>query len=321
MRSSVATHIDTIQRAITSSDAARSALVASWRRSGHLHALDPAARVLPKRLTDDRTVEARQRIEPIVLIAQAALDRLFKAVGGVGCSVMLADSGGLVIDRRGAPGDDATFRDWGLWTGSIWSEKDEGTNGIGTCLFERRPLTVHRDQHFFARNAALSCSAAPIFDEHGELAAAIDVSSCRADLTEGFSNLIATAVTDAARQVETDNFRAAFANARIVLAETHERLGVALVAVDADDLVLGATRAARGAFGISPGKLARSTPFADLTGAGPKTDEGLASAERAVLQRALARSRGNVSRAAEALGISRATLHRKLNQFGLKRAS
>ena len=36
-----------------------------------------------------------------------------------------------------------------------------------------------------------------VFDEHGELAAALDVSSCRADLTDGFSRLIATTVTDA----------------------------------------------------------------------------------------------------------------------------
>jgi len=36
------------------------------------------------------------------------------------------------------------------------------------------------------------------------------------------------------------------------------------------------------------------------------------------VQRALARAQGNVSAAAKALGVSRATLHRKLNRFGLK---
>jgi transcriptional regulator of acetoin/glycerol metabolism len=37
-----------------------------------------------------------------------------------------------------------------------------------------------------------------------------------------------------------------------------------------------------------------------------------------VLLRALARSRGNVSKAAKDLNISRATLHRKINQLGLR---
>ncbi|WP_312795243.1 helix-turn-helix domain-containing protein, partial [Tianweitania sp.] len=38
-----------------------------------------------------------------------------------------------------------------------------------------------------------------------------------------------------------------------------------------------------------------------------------------VLQRALARAGGNVSAAAKLLGISRATMHRKLNKTGLER--
>jgi transcriptional regulator of acetoin/glycerol metabolism len=37
-----------------------------------------------------------------------------------------------------------------------------------------------------------------------------------------------------------------------------------------------------------------------------------------VLQRALLRAGGNVSAAAKALGVSRATLHRKLRRFEIK---
>ncbi len=75
--------------------------------------------------------------------------------------------------------DDETFRQWGLWTGTVWSEESEGTNGIGTCLVERRTLTIHRDQHFHSRNTLLSCTTAPVYDHEGNLAAALDVSSCR----------------------------------------------------------------------------------------------------------------------------------------------
>ena len=136
-----------------------------------------------------------------------------------------------------------------LWTGTVWSEDSEGTNGIGTCLAEQRALTIHRDQHFFSRNTLLSCTTAPIYDHEGNLAAALDVSSCRSDLTEGFVNLIAIAVGDAARRIEAENFRLAFSNARILLAPVAERSASALIAVDADDLVIGATRSARLALG------------------------------------------------------------------------
>jgi transcriptional regulator of acetoin/glycerol metabolism len=251
-------------------------------------------------------------------VAQANLDRLFLAVGGEGCSVLLADRDGVVVDRRGASCDDSTFDSWGLWTGAVWSEKFEGTNGIGTCLVEHRPLTIDRDQHFFPRNVLLSCTTAPIFDEHGDLAAAIDVSSCRADLTRGFQNLIGMVVADAARAIEAENFRLAFPEARILLAPTGDRYGSSLLAVDRDDLVVGATRAARIGLGVSAASFQRPTPAADLIGDASAESDDIDAAERAVLQRALARSSGNVSRAAKDLNLSRATFHRKMKEFHLR---
>lgn len=305
-------HADRIQSVIAGDAPARSALAASWRRSSALHQLDPSARAAPVRLSDAELAAARERVGPLVHAAQASLDRLIQAVGAVGCCVLLADREGVPVDRRGAPGDDPTFRDWGLWTGTVWSEATEGTNGIGTCIVEQRAVTIHRDQHFLTRNTGLSCVTAPVFDHEGKLAAALDVSSCRADLTEAFVGLITVAVQDAARRIEAETFRLAFPNARIVVAPGVDKAGGGLIAIDADDLVIGATRAARQALGLGAESFARPRPAADLIG---DAGDDLGSAERAALARALARSGGNVTAAAASLGISRATLHRKLKRL------
>jgi len=312
-------HADHVQAAVEHGFAAKSAMVASWRRSSFFHRLDPAERNLPRQLTAAEFNLARQRIEPLVRAAQSNLDRLFLGVGGVGCCVLLADRNGVPVDRRGATSDDETFRSWGLWTATVWSEDCEGTNGIGTCLAEQRALTVHRDQHYYARNTLLSCTSAPIYDHEGKLAAALDVSSCRADLTEGFVNLIAVAVSDAARRIETENFRLAVPKARFLFAPDAER-GGGLIAVDADDLVIGATRSARLALGVTRDFLKRPLPATDLLGGTESAIKDLNQAERAAIQQALARTAGNVSAAAQALGISRATLHRKLVRLELHRA-
>src|SRR3954451_1487475 len=149
---------------ITSGQAARSSLVASWRRSSRLHRLDPAGRSSPNRLSEAELHHARERIAPLLAAARGAMDRLYQAVGASGCCVLLADGEGVPVDRRGTPADDATFQSWALWTGALWSEEHEGPNGIGTCLVEQRPLTIDRDQHFFTRNTLLSCTAVPIYD-------------------------------------------------------------------------------------------------------------------------------------------------------------
>jgi transcriptional regulator of acetoin/glycerol metabolism len=282
-----------------------------------LHHLDPSGRGLPQRLTEVELRAARDRIAPLLAAAQGAMDRLYQAVGAAGCCVLLADGEGVPVDRRGTPADDATFQSWGLWTGALWSEEHEGTNGIGTCVVEQRPLTIDRDQHFFTRNTLLSCTAVPIYDHEAAFTGVLDVSSCRADRTDAFANLIALAAGEAAKRIEADLFRRAFAHARIVLTQGPDGQSIGLVAVDADDLVIGATRTARAGLGIAPGRALQPVPAADLLG-GDTAHDHLAGGQRAVLQRALLRAGGNVSAAAKALGVSRATLHRKLKRFDVR---
>jgi transcriptional regulator of acetoin/glycerol metabolism len=312
-------HVDQIRAAIASNGAAKSALIASWRRSSTLHRLDPAETRSPERVSDSELRKVRQEIEPLIQVAQTSLERLHLAVGGVGCCVLLADRSGIPVERRGAAADDQTFCSWGLWPGTKWSEESVGTNGIGTCLVEQRATTIHRDQHFLTRNTVLSCTAAPVYDVGGQLIAVLDISSCRADQTEAYVNLLAMAVVDAAARIETDYFRSVFTRERILVVPAADKGGRALIAVDADDLVVGATRAARQALGLTEACLRKSLPAADLLGATGRGNESLAAAERGVLQRALARANGNVTAASGSLGMSRATFYRKLHRLDVPR--
>ena len=84
-------HADHVLKVIAGNDAASSALAASWRRSGALYALDPASRRPPQRLPEPETARSRERMGSLLAAAQGSIDRLFLAVGGVGCSVVVAD--------------------------------------------------------------------------------------------------------------------------------------------------------------------------------------------------------------------------------------
>jgi len=102
-------HADQIAEAVASGAASRSALVASWRRSAELHRLDPTSAAPSRRLSAARLAEARLAVEPLLSVAGPALDRLFLAVGGVGCSALFADREGVSLERRGDVADDRTF--------------------------------------------------------------------------------------------------------------------------------------------------------------------------------------------------------------------
>ena len=316
-------HASIIEAAIARDEAARYPLVASWQRSRVLHDLSPNKLNAPERVTEQELNQAQERQGLLLNLSNPKLDQLYLAVGNVGCSVVLADTNGVVIARRGAQEDDKTFDSWGLWTGAIWSEESEGTNGIGTCIIEKKALTIHKDQHFHSKNTGLSCTASPIFDHNANLMAVIDVSSCRADLTANFSQLISVAVVDTARRIETDHFSQSFPDAQIILASTPQTSygvgtlikGAALIAVDQDDLVIGATRSARDVYGLNDDDLDRPLSLSALQGKTVDLARDYAQSENRIIQQSLAKSGGNISAAAREMGISRATLHRKLKKI------
>ncbi len=130
--------------------------------------------------------------------------------------------------------------------------------------------------------------------------------------------ILSQAVRDAAARIETNLFHRAYSGARILLVPAEGKSAPALLAVDRDDLVLGATRAARLRLNIDDRRIAAGIAAADLLGeeAGPDGRD-LPDAERAALRRVLSRAGGNVSQAAEILGISRATLYRKMRRLSL----
>ncbi|MCC6007433.1 MAG: sigma-54-dependent Fis family transcriptional regulator [Rhodobacteraceae bacterium] len=311
-------HIErVVQTARDPAAAGRSRLAASWRRSLEHHGLDPGQKRSVRRIAPDDLSERRARSDALVHAATARLDGLYQMLASSGCGVLLTDAEGVVLEFRTSDADRDVFAAWGLCPGADWSEASEGTNGIGTCIAEARRVIIHRDDHFHARNTAMSCMDAPIFGPDGALIGALDVSSARSDQTESFNRLIAAMVAQTARQIETDAFRASFPRARILVAETPDADAATLLAVDADDIVVGATRAARRAFGFALCGPFTSVPAADILGRddGPT---GFEKAERAAVIRALTRASGNVSEAARALGIGRATLYRRMKRLGLE---
>ncbi len=310
-------HVNEVTRAVESSSAAASPVVASWTRSSRLHALCPSGDVLPERLEDLALRQEREALGRLIHVAHPSLDQVFDLVGHAGCTVVMANQKGVILERRGSVADDTLFENWGLWLGANWSEKSQGTNAIGTALVEQRPVVIYRDQHFLTRNTILSCMTAPIHDEFGALAAVIDVSTCKPDLSEGFARIICSLAVDAAQKIETRNFNLAFAGHRIVMLPEKLAHGPALLAIDRHDLIIGATHAARRALGLSHSERQLNIPAPEVLENTPPEGDTLDSAERSVLLRTLERSGHNMTHAAKALGISRATLYRKLAQHGI----
>ncbi len=295
--------------------AATSEIAASWRRSALHHKIDPAATVERDIIEQKRLADLREMNGFLLAVAEPILDHLYRAVGRSGCGVVLSDAEGTILDQRIGPADRAVFEAAGLVPGASWAEAHEGTNGIGTCLYEKKPVIVFRHQHFAARNIGLSCADAPIYDPSGRLAGAIDVSTCRTDHGTETVEIIAALVADCARRVERDLFCRHFSSARIIFLSDDPHSGTVLLAADRDDLLIGATRDARRRFNLGTELVAGVQSINHVLG--DNSVAGFNDGDRAVLRQALANANGNASKAAALLGIGRATLYRRMARAGL----
>src|ERR1700756_3496242 len=218
----------------------------SWKRSANKHGVNPDSGEAPRILSSHELSQIREPLDQLILSAQEEIDRLYKVVREAGYTLLFCDTAGVAVEHRGDEDDESRFRYWGTWLGGIWSEALEGTNGIGTCIAEERPVTVHRSQHFRSRHIDLSCSAAPIFGVDGSLMAVLDVSAIDPERSERAHALTGTLTANSARAVEERFFREQFRQEWIIATvPPEEGTRGMLLAVDGNQHIIGADRTAR----------------------------------------------------------------------------
>jgi transcriptional regulator of acetoin/glycerol metabolism len=117
----------------------------SWQRSANKYAVDPVETTrAPRILTLGELKHHREPMDELIFSAQEEIDQLYKVVREARYAVLFCDSSGVAVEHRGDDAQASRFEHWGTWLGGVWSEEVEGTNGIGTCIVEERPVTVHR---------------------------------------------------------------------------------------------------------------------------------------------------------------------------------
>src|SRR5882762_5719317 len=204
----------------------------SWQRSANKHAVDPVDSRAPRILTHGELKHHREPLDKLIFSAQEEIDQLYKVVRVAGYTVLFCDSSGVAVEHRGEDTQASRFEYWGTWLGGVWSEDVEGTNGIGTCIVEERPVTVHRGQHFRSRHTNLSCSGAPVFGVDGRLMAVLDVSAIDPDRSERAHALTGALTVTAARGIEERFFRERFHRKWIIaVAAPDDRTTAMLLAV------------------------------------------------------------------------------------------
>ncbi len=204
-----ADHVREIERVGRGSDTGRDAIVVdSWRRCLETYQLDPAQAREAVIVSQTRLREHRQQSEDLVHIARSGLERLYRQVAEQNYVLLLSDRQGVTVEFLGDPSFNNNLRKAGLYLGSEWSEPRAGTCAVGACIATGEALTIHQTDHFDITHTPLSCTAAPIYDTQGSLAAVLDISLLSSPILKTSQNMARHLVSSTVRRIELANLMA-----------------------------------------------------------------------------------------------------------------
>jgi sigma-54 dependent transcriptional regulator, acetoin dehydrogenase operon transcriptional activator AcoR len=202
-------HIDRVRGAIEGrlpAPANSPRLVSSWQRSYEQYRLDPGSVIGPRVLSSAELREVQGKEEAFLRASGQCLARLHEMIRVADYCVMLSDAHGVTIDYRIDRDRRNDFKHAGLYIGSCWSEREEGTCGIANVLTDLAPITVHKTDHFRAAFTTLTCSASPIFAPTGELIGVLDASAIRSPDNRDSQGLVFQLVRQSASLIEDGYF-------------------------------------------------------------------------------------------------------------------
>lgn len=172
----------------------RPEIVASWLRCRDEYNVDPwreqappaSAQPLPRALEED-----------LVLAELAGVAKSMEAeVGDCGALVAVADGEGRILTAWGDRRALNVASERNLAPRSTWSERDSGTNGLGTALESDAPALVRQSEHWCAGFHDWTCAGIAIRDPSTDHPLGVlDISSNGATLPENVLNWLSKAVS------------------------------------------------------------------------------------------------------------------------------
>ncbi|WP_286253014.1 sigma-54-dependent Fis family transcriptional regulator [Marinobacter shengliensis] len=215
----------------------------SWERCKHRYKLSQASKTEILTLTEREIREKCEPLEQLMHDSSSIIERVRQVARQSGYSVLISNEEGAAVKAFTDSDLSVELENGGIRLGTLWQESMVGTNGLGTCLEESRPVTVNASEHFGRNLQAFSCSAAPLIGADGSILGALNLS------TFASGNLVNQAlalnfVTETADEIEALIFLKAYAG-RYIVSLSSEMLSThntnALIAFNDAGTIISAT--------------------------------------------------------------------------------
>jgi sigma-54 dependent transcriptional regulator, acetoin dehydrogenase operon transcriptional activator AcoR len=114
--------------------------------------------------------------EALLKIATPYIESLWKSIKDKSRIIILTDANGFILRISRDRIIDPLCNQLNLVEGVKWTEKEVGTNAVGTALAIEEPIHVVGKEHYSIVSQNWTCSAAPIKNSRGKVIGVLDIS-------------------------------------------------------------------------------------------------------------------------------------------------
>lgn len=127
-------------------------------------------------ISDEELEKRLEAKKELLAVAYPIMEDIFEIVKTTSYSVVLTDENSVLLDIIINPDIEKNHENLNFVKGTLWDEKNVGTNAIGTCLAIDKPIQIIGKDHFCTSHHQWTCSAAPIHDTKGKIIGCLDLS-------------------------------------------------------------------------------------------------------------------------------------------------
>lgn len=151
----------------------------------------------------------------LILTATPFMNQIYNVVQGSSFFAILTDEEGCILSVIGDEVILSEAFDFKMVPGAYMDEKSIGTNAMGTCLVEKKPVQISGHEHYVKVYQKWTCSAAPIRNAIGEIVGTLDLTGYSDNVHSHTLGMVVAATNAIEKNLEIKHYVKEMSNAKI----------------------------------------------------------------------------------------------------------
>ncbi|MDF2678075.1 MAG: hypothetical protein K0Q97_2412 [Bacillota bacterium] len=185
----------------------------------------------------------------LILSALPIMNKVYEFVKGSNFFLILTDKDGCILNVIGDEDILSEAFSFKMIPGAYMDEANIGTNAMGTCLIEKKPIQISGKEHFVEAYHRWTCSSSPIVDTEGHIIGTLDLTGYNEYVHLHTLGMVVAAAKAIENELSSNRFKMLLSNEKRNQELIQNSLMMGMIVTDLEGTIITANSHASNFFG------------------------------------------------------------------------